>query len=166
MYEFIIPASEGPVSQNPKVFREFYQYDFPFEIGSLEREAFTYLGKWMIIMSDDGYGMAHRLGIKDGVIDQEGYPTTLFLHFGLPIKRKENELNDEAIGRQYENFKKIIKASTVMFAEDLGNVAAFNPDPPEYMIRELEDALREYYFYICKPAMKNGRFLENLFTYI
>jgi len=142
MYEFGIPASEGPMPQDPKLFREFYQADFPFDIGGLERDAFTYLGDWGIFMSDDGYGIAYRLGIKYGIIDQEGDPTTLFLHFGLPIKRKETTWNDEAIGRQYENFKKVIKDSTVMFAEVLDNVTAFNPNPPEYMIRELKDALR------------------------
>ena len=40
----------------------------PFDVGSLNREDLAYLGDWNIVKDNDGFGMAYKFGIKEGII--------------------------------------------------------------------------------------------------
>ena len=122
-------------------FREFYKKEYPFKIGGLEKEAFSYLGDWKLFMFKNGYGVAHRLGIKMGLVDQEGDPIVLFLHFAVPLAKKGNKTDQKMVDEQLKGLRKMMKEFTVRASNDVScsNAVSINPTPPEYMLKELKE---------------------------
>jgi len=114
----------------------------PFDIGSLERKDLSYLGDWMTMTNPaDGFGLFYRFGVKDGIIDAEGDPATVFLHFAVPYVQRGQEATPELLGNIEAAIGSMIRQTTRMFSGELGNAIGVRAEPPEYMIKELTDLI-------------------------
>ena len=140
--EYTLPPAEGPVLRGPTQVRIFEEGEIPVEIGSLEREAFSYIGDWNTYLDQQGYGLAYRFGIKEGFTDSEGDLATLVLHFANPVARRGMKMTTEIIQQQYERLKQFVQTFT-MQAQQLygGSILSTNPEPPQWMMKELEEML-------------------------
>ena len=63
--EIKVPLLEGLSSTGPTTMRIYDHNEIPIKIGSLEKEAFSYISDWNLLMNDEGYGIIYRLGTKN-----------------------------------------------------------------------------------------------------
>ena len=115
----------------------------PFDIGSLEKSAFSFLGEWQLAMDEDGYGAAHRIATKEGIVDDEGDLITLVLHFSVPIAARGNPMTSEKMAEYRCRRTVLVQRFTLnaaqMFRE---NVSSAVLPPPSWMMKELEQIQR------------------------
>jgi hypothetical protein len=142
--EFKVPLLEGQTSTGETTVRLFSNGEFPVKIGSLEREAFTTLGDWNMAMNKKGYGMAYRMGIKEGLIDDEGDPTSAVMFFLSPLAERGLPMTPAIAKQQYEQFAYVAKIFTLQ-AQQLygGNILSLTPQTPKWMFDELTEELRK-----------------------
>ena len=141
--EYKIPPPEGPAPKEPSRVRVFQPNEMPVEIGSLEREALSYIGKWNIFMDKQGYGIAYRLAVKEGLKDDEGDPVTLVLHFASPIARRGLKMTPEIVQQHYEKLRQVMQIFTMQAHQSYGeNILSISPEPPKWMMGELEEMLK------------------------
>jgi hypothetical protein len=125
-------------SQGPYELSEFRSETFPFEIGSLERQDLVHLGEWNRMQTGSSpYGLYHRLGIKDGVLDAEGDPATVFLHFAVPYSRAGHAMTPQALAELDATLDSVIKESTIRFSQEFPNTVGVRLAPPDYMLMDL-----------------------------
>jgi hypothetical protein len=111
----------------------------PIKLGSLEKQAFSYLGNWHLFMNKKGYGLAHRLGTKENILDSDGDLATLFLHFYSPIAKRELKMTKEIVDKQVELLRRNINTFTMKAQETYGSVISICTNPPEWMFKELNE---------------------------
>lgn len=141
--EYSIPPPEGPVPKKPSRFRRFQEHESPIEIGSLEKEALSYVGEWNLVMRTDGYGVAYRLAMKKDIYDDEGDPNTLCFFFGLPIAKKGLQITPEITQNLMQSLHHVMELFTIQAHEMYGNnVMSVSPETPSWMIRELEELVK------------------------
>lgn len=151
--EYILPPTEKlatpeELEKGEILFRvyegsELKKDKFPIKIGSLEKQAFSYLGDWHLFMDKEGYGIAHRLGTKENILDPEGDLATLVLHFYNIISKSGLKMNDEIIHQQEEILKGFVSAFTMRAQEGYGNIISLCTNPPEWMFKELNEELKK-----------------------
>lgn len=116
----------------------------PEDIGSLEREQFAHLGDWHIFRGRKAdYGLAYRIGMKTGTAP-DGAPMYVWIHFNTPLSNRGRELRKNELADIQEILRYAIKNTTDVWARKHPNTRVVSidcPDPPEYMIKELEDML-------------------------
>lgn len=114
------------------------------DLRNLSRDFFDYLGEWGVLRAGGAYGLAYRMGVKDGLTDSEGDPMELYLHFGCPVSRKGHTITPEQIEDMHGYLITTIALVTRVrsLARPNTAVVSIELDPPEYMIRELDAALR------------------------
>ena len=106
------------------------------------REYFTHLGPWRHQIYSEGIGWAYRVGIKDNFLDSKGNLAVLIILFSTALSNQKNvpdkiiekilnQANEEAI-------ESMAKAATSI----CDNVVAAIQNPPEYMLKELEESLK------------------------
>jgi len=141
--EYIVPPAEGFPKEN-SLLRVFQHGEMPVEIGSIERGAFSYLGDWKLYMHEDGYGIAHRLGTKERVTDDQGDCATLVLHFVLPIANRGAQIEQETVKRMYDmHLPTLINQFTTLAHRMYGeNIISVAQEPPEWMGKELEEMIK------------------------
>ena len=138
---FQLPVNEGPVPIEPAIFRRFQPDEFPIEIGSLEREAFSYLGDWYQAMRPDGYGVAYRVGVKEGITDQEGDLADLLILFGTPLAKRGLEVSDDIADVLCKQSGTAMEMMVMQASNSHANLLAILMQPPDYMFRELQEQL-------------------------
>jgi len=110
--------------------------EFPFEMGSLERECLTHLGDWRTAAHPQ-YGFFYRFAVKQGIVDSEGDPITAFLHFIVPYHHKDHEMKPD----EYESIRTrihlMLELSTKQYAQYYDKVASAVVGTPAYMLEEL-----------------------------
>lgn len=106
------------------------------DVGSLEKEAFDYLGEWNY---DKEKNYAYRLGIKKNFPDSEGDPATLFILFPAEMVLKGAEHDYE---RMEKSAQQALEALVLMQSQAEKNVMGTYLRPPEYMIKELEEIIK------------------------
>ncbi|MBI2657121.1 hypothetical protein HYX08_00320 [Candidatus Woesearchaeota archaeon] len=104
---------------------------------------FDYIGPWRFRVNENGYGMAHRIGLKRR-FEVEGVRHLLIAHFGLPIAEQELRIPIGIIEHFYENLNDLVAETAVLAAERLVNVASMHMVTPDYMKMELVNLLLEY----------------------
>ncbi|GEM_PF-6306223 len=140
MPRIIIGADSG----GPYELTEFTGGQPPFEIGSLERQALSYLGNWTRVKKrDEPFGVYYRFGVKGGVIDEDGDLVTVFLHFSAPFTKEGHAMTPEIQATLDQKLDKMIEITTVTFSHVVGNALGVRVSPPDYMLRELGELLRE-----------------------
>jgi len=139
--EFKLPVNEGPFPIEPATFRRFQPDEFPIEIGSLEREAFFYLGDWSQKMRADGYGVAYRIGIKKGITGQEGDLADLVILFGTPLARRGLKVSDDIASALYKQLGTVMEKMIIQASNSHDNLLGVLMPPPDYMFRELQEQL-------------------------
>ncbi|MBT5023077.1 hypothetical protein HOK51_08195 [Candidatus Woesearchaeota archaeon] len=109
------------------------------DLGSLEREAFTYLGEWRSAMKQGkDYGFAYRMGIKENVVDSEGDPATLIMYFVNPLVERGTVLSVEDNKDLIKNIKTLVSMTSLIQQMRYGeNSVVCTLPPPEYMLNEL-----------------------------
>ncbi len=141
--EYSIPPPEGPFSQEPSRLRIFGPNEVPIDVGSLEREAFSYVGNWMTMLDGQGYGIVYRLCTKEDFKDDEGDPNILVLHFAMPAVRRGKKMPDEIAIQKLEQLKKVVQMFTIHAKQTYGdNILSIALEPPEWMRSELEEILK------------------------
>jgi hypothetical protein len=125
---------------------KLHECELPFEIGSLERSAFSVLDDWEIRCSD-GFAFAYRIGVKEGIIDNEGKRVVLVVYFAVPLTRKGEETNPGLIQQNSEKVSTLLHAlmakSLLSIPEYAHNVVAISSQPPDYMLSELQACLSQ-----------------------
>lgn len=124
----------------------FEGHEIPFDIGSLERSALSYLGEWRKFQcSPDPYGFCYRFGVKQNVVgvkhnivDSAGDPCTVFLHFAVPWHREGYIPSQEKLVDLEKKISMMSFQSTVIFSKILGTAVGVRANPPEYMLEELK----------------------------
>ena len=138
--ESYVPPIEG-VSDEPTRLREFKNGEFPVEI-ALRKSDFDYLGNWKIFMSEEGYGLAYRLEIKNNVIDDEDDPATLTFNFYNLLARRGLSMTPEKEKEQFKKLEQVVQVYTILchhgFAE---NMISYTVPAPDWMFKELQDSL-------------------------
>jgi hypothetical protein len=143
MKEFEVPPLESQNRKGPTTVRMFAPNELPIEIGSLEKEAFSYVGNWYTMKGNDGYSMVYRIATKEGLKDAEGDPTTLILYFAVPIKSPGKEtMPQEVANKQYESLAKAMKTFTLQAHQKYHtNIMTKGMETPPWMMKELEELL-------------------------
>jgi hypothetical protein len=139
--KFQIPVNEGPVPIKPAEFRKFEQGELPIKIGNIERKDFSYLGDWYQMMRPDGYGIAYRIGIKEGIIDQEGDLGDLLIIFGTPVAKHGLEISNDLVSVLYKQLGSVMQTAVMRASNSHDNLLATLMPPPDYMIKELQEKL-------------------------
>lgn len=117
---------------------EFLGGLFPFEIGSLERHALSYLGYWKRVKNrEEHFGFHYRMGIKEGVIDADGDPATVFLHFVAPFTKEGHPMTPQIQATLDQRLAQMIQVSTIALSQAVDNAVGIRISPPDYMLREL-----------------------------
>lgn len=128
----------GADSEGTYELTEFSGEQLPFEIGSLERHALSYLGDWKSVKSREGhFGFYYRMGIKERVIDADGDPATVFLHFVAPFTKKGHAVTPQIKTTLDQKLAQMVRVSTVAFSQTVDNAVGIRVSPPDYMLREL-----------------------------
>ena len=128
----------GEDSEGPYELAEFSGDKLPFEIGSLERHALTYLGDWRKFQQrGEHFGFYYRMGIKQGVMDADGDPATVFLHFVAPFTKEGHAMTPQVQATIDKGLVRLIQTTTVAFSQVTGNAVGVRAQPTEYMVREL-----------------------------
>jgi hypothetical protein len=118
--------------------RTFKGQELPFDIGSLESDAFNLLGEWQEFVRPDGYGLIYRLGIKDGLVDHEGDPMRLFCFFAAPIGTNGKKVTPEIAKEINGALQRLIHQSSLHFSASHDNVVCMHVTMPAYMIEDLK----------------------------
>ncbi len=128
----------GTSSEEHYEFTEFPADDLPFEIGSLERAAFSKLGDWSRLKKEnETFGFYYRVGVKEKIRDARGDLATCYLHFVVPFT-KEGYLMTPQIQLEVEQRTRLMICLTArLMSEKLGNVLSVGVVPPPYMLEEL-----------------------------
>lgn len=141
--EYNVPLIAGDLPTGPSTLRIFEEGEMPVDIGSLDKDSFSYLGDWKFFLDNGGYGLAYRSGTKEVVHDDGGDPATLVLHFVTPITRRGREMNESKVEELTETLKTVVTQFTVLAHQMYGeNVMSYATRPPEWMTKELSDLLR------------------------
>ena len=128
----------GADSEGPYELTEFSGGQLPFEIGSLERHALSYLGDWKRFQSrGDYFGFYYRIGIKERVIDADGDPAKVFLHFVAPFTKEGHAMTPQIQATLDQKLAQMIQTTTVAFSQAVDNAVGVRVSPPDYMLREL-----------------------------
>jgi hypothetical protein len=134
----------GAGSEGVYELTEFAGDALPFEIGSLERTALTYLGDWQTVKyREQPFGFYYRLGIKEGVIDADGDPATVLLHFAAPFAKEGHAITPQMQATLEQNLVMLIRTSTVAVSQIVDNAVGVRVSPPDYMLRELVAGLSD-----------------------
>jgi hypothetical protein len=114
-----------------------------FDIGSLEKRAFSKLEEWMILKKEDYY-LALRAGIKDPFFDINGNISTLIVFFTQYIQSKTNPLSREKYLEEKELIKKMLRNVMIYktYQKRKSVCGLIIEDIPQYMIKELKEKLR------------------------
>lgn len=143
--EIYIPAKEGPRPSDPSRLRIFDESEgFPFDFGDLTPDSFSFLGEWRFFenQQSDQLGFAYRLGVKEGIIDDEGDATTVIFHFIQPTMTSGQTISDEAFGKMHIMLEKVMQIFAVKAHEAYGeNITSIALDAPEWMVEEVQDPL-------------------------
>lgn len=128
----------GVDSEGPYEFTEFSSGQLPFDLGNLEREALSYLGEWKKFQESGApFGFYYRMGIKQGVIDADGDPATVFLHFVAPFTKGGQVMTPQIQTTLDQKLTQMIQKSTITFSQEVDNAIGIRVSPPDYMLREL-----------------------------
>ncbi len=128
----------GVDSEGTYELTEFSGGQLPFEIGSLERHALSYLGDWKTVKKgEEHFGFYYRMGIKEGVIDADGDPATVFLHFIAPFTKEGHAMTPQIQTTLDQRLAQVIQLSTVALSQAVDNAIGIRVSPPDYMLREL-----------------------------
>src|SRR3989344_571600 len=122
----------GADSKGPYELTEFSGGQLPFEIGSLERYALSYLGDWKTVKSKkEHFGFYYRMGIKDGVIDADGDPATAILHFVAPFIREGHAMTPQIQATLDQRVARAIQLSTIVLSQTVDNTIGIRVSPPD-----------------------------------
>jgi len=138
-YDLDQPEGSNPIPK--RRVRRFDDEELPYDIGSLEREALSYLGDWNFLRNKDGLGLVYRMGFKDAV-DDEGDPLLVIVNFNAPFRERGVPFNDEA----KRGYDECVQNASLQIANSLSlsvpNVIVVSVPIPEYMRGELEELLK------------------------
>jgi hypothetical protein len=135
--EYELPPLEGPTSTGPTKVKIYSPKEIPFKIGSLEKQAFSSIDDWMIVLDKQGYGFGYRIGTKEGLIYEENEPITLFLHFASLVATSAS-MPPEIVQRKQELIKDIMQGYTIERQQLSGqHIFSMFQNPPEWMLDEL-----------------------------
>jgi len=124
------------------VITESHGDQMPFEIGSLAKEALSYLGEWKKFQKGENpFGIYYRMGIKTGVIDAERDPATVVLHFIAPYIREGFTMTSEMEATLEQTINQVIKVTTLIYSQSVDNAVGVRASPPDYMLNELYELL-------------------------
>ncbi len=145
--EYSLPPPEGPLPQSGARVRYFKEGEYLGEIGSLEKEAFTFVGKWQVHAGQDGYGIAYRIAVKKDQIDYEGHMADFVFHFAVPIADRGLQWSEERLRYHFEKANKGMGQFTVSAHQETGKniVSCFKNPPPQWMLDELGATLKKYF---------------------
>ena len=139
--EYEIPSIRGDIqSEELSRLRIFDDKSKPpFELGSLSRDSFDYLGEWMRFqLEGSDHGFFYRMGYKENIIDDEGDPTTAVFHFTTPFGPKGQKVPKEIIKRMESNIEETVLKFTVISKQMSGeSITSVRVSLPEWMYNEL-----------------------------
>lgn len=141
--EYKIPPPEGPTPRPSSRMRIFTPTERPIEIGSLERNAFDYLGNIMVFPISQGYGLAYRLGTKENLKDDEDDPVTAVFHFKNLVAKKGRSITPELEQQMNKKFNTVVQLFTIQAQQrDNSNILSIGLEFPPWMMKELEEKLQ------------------------
>jgi len=138
------PVNEGPIPNDPFRVRLFDSREAYLNINCLEKGSFDYLGEWRVGMNPEGNGIAYRMGVREGVVDDEGDRATLIMHFACPLLSKGVKMDMEELQRKFEeSMRQMMEISTIqIYQKTRHNVMSVKPDIPPWMMQDLEELLK------------------------
>jgi hypothetical protein len=141
IHEYELPVNEGPVYRPPADLKTLKPSEFPFEnIGSLERGVLE-LSKWKHKIDEDGYGVAYRTGIKNGIRNPKGKLSKLIIIFGIPLRKQGVEDNEEKNRAQYNKLGGYLREKLIEASKTTPHLIGLVMYPPDYMLEELKEEL-------------------------
>lgn len=115
------------------------------DIGSLDRESFSFLGHWIECLGKDGYGFFYRIGSKSVNSLNRMAPEKAFILFYNYAVKKDKELTNGIANSISGNVRKITEEFSALYSKNNhGKRAAFIiHKTPEWMVSELEEMLEK-----------------------
>lgn len=145
MEEFKMPLNEGPVPTEPIVVKRFAPGESGRDFTKIKREELSSLGEWRQAIDQSGYGVAYRIGIKDGVRDSDGDLASLVLFYAIPIAKRGMEMTEAIKEKQYAAARKVMELSVLQMSmnPDCPPIVAALISPPEDICKGLKELYGE-----------------------
>lgn len=140
--EYILPPDEGPV---PKPYIQLYkmnQKELNINVGSLEKRAFYELSDWRIIDRGE-VDLAFRIGLKIPFLDNRGKISTLLALFGALLYNASNPPSEKRYSEEYTTLYNMLETIVIQNIPQCGNLMGILLEPPQYMLKELKEKLKE-----------------------
>ena len=135
--EYYIPPIKG-ISNRSSRLREFKDGELPVEI-ALRKDDFHHLGDWKVFPDPDGYGLAYRFGVREGVTDDEGDPANLGIYFYTLFAKKGLTYTPEKVNEQFKKLEYFTYISSFFGHQMSGeNFISCAMPAPKWMVDELE----------------------------
>lgn len=136
------------MSQEPVNFQDITIYLVPpgemaTSVGTLEQDAFAYIGDWHLRMKKEGYGLAYRFGMVHNFM-YDGQFVNLTLCFGTLIAHSGISMTPEMHDEANKTFVKMVMIYRGFVNQKYGNaVAELNTNPPDWVLSDLEEVLKQ-----------------------
>lgn len=138
--EYILPLFESQNSSGPTRVSFYPSEETPYELGSLEKSAFSSMNNWSIALDENGYGFAYRLGIKKGFKDSNGEDVEISIHFAKLLSSGAKEMNLEIANEKFNILRDMMNNYTLTMCQKFGkNTFSIFREPPEWMLKELSE---------------------------
>jgi hypothetical protein len=135
--ESIVPPREDRDATGPRTIRVFPGGNLPFDMGSLERDAFDRLGDWLVHRSEDGFGYISRMATKKGLVDDEGDPVDVIILFVKLISPKGNRPDRAIIERETRRFQESLRDFARELSRSGKNTVVVSRDPTADLLSDL-----------------------------